>query len=186
MSAFSALLASRERKAARTVDVPMSAWADDYASAPRDVVVMGLRRLAEKELETARAEAAKRAWSMHPEPHDEANRIDCFNDALIRWAIGRALCMPDDVGQNWFDEAQEDVVAQAFTVDGARYIWDHLDMLAVSESPVVPEATDEDVGKLAKLVADGSLAKLPMRQQSAARRYIGAVLEMISPETEAA
>lgn len=158
----------------------MNAWADEYKDRPREVVVMGLKRLAERDLETARAEGARRAWQMHPEQGDLDCRIECYNDALIRWCVGRSLCMPDDASQPWF-ENQEDVIAEAFTAEGLRHVWDHLDMLAVSDCPVVHEASDEDVARLASLVADCALMKLSVRDQSAARRYLGAVLEMIEP-----
>lgn len=177
MSAFKDLIASTGRKPDIVVDFPTNGWADEYEERARDVVVMGLRRLPQREIDTARAEAARHAWQMHPVRDDEDARIECYNDALIRWAIGRALCRPDDAHLPWFEGGQEDVVAEAFNVHGLRYIWHHLEFLSAQHSPSVREATDEDVQRLAKRVADGGISSLGRKSQGLVRRYIGAALD---------
>lgn len=131
-------------------------FADTWPDKPSAPVMVGLRLVSEADYQTARAEAAKRAWAHFPdEDLDEDERVDCFNDALAAWVIARATTRPDDATKSWLDMAHDNVQL-ALTTGGIRYVFDQITALLVERSPLSPEATDAEIGRLTEALTSGA------------------------------
>lgn len=158
MSAFSSLIKPRapqqKRPAPRAVEVPVHAFADDWAGKPTQPMRVGLRLVSERDMQMARSEAAKHAWRLHREEHDDENRVDAFNDALVRWVVSCALCKPDDATAPFWDDMQLEVVNGALTSEGVRLLWEEYETLAIDSSPLSRELDDEELPALGMLTAD--------------------------------
>jgi hypothetical protein len=131
--------------------LPRSAFADVWSGKPAGDVAIGLRVLSEADVQTARAEAAKLAVELHPEDGDD--RIDAFNDALVRWAVARGTTDPNDVRRPYF-EAAEDTVRDALTSHGALAVYEALERLTIETSPLEPPASNDDLHSLADVLRD--------------------------------
>lgn len=159
MPAFTAILAAAPRPAPRRVPLPRSAIADTWeGERPDSDFEVGIRTISEDEIERARAEAARRALELHPENQDgteaEILRSAAFRDGLIRNAVARAACDPDDVTRP-FHPLPDDWARCALTPPAAQRLWDELERLTIETSPVEPPATDDDCARLAALLATG-------------------------------
>ena len=175
MSAFADLVQSQATVPPRVIPLPASVWNTEYKDRPREETEAGLRRHAVRDTDTARAEASRHAWNMHPEPLDGDARTEAFNDALMRWLLARILCQPDNALEPLLDQ-QDDAIHEAFNDGGIRYLWSKVEEWAVEESPLVRMATVSDVDHLVVLLADGALERLPRARAVAVRRYLGAAI----------
>lgn len=166
----------RATKPERTIVVQPSAFADDWSEKPLAAVACGLRTIPLGDIVTSRAQAAEKAWKAHPQPDDVEGRVECFNDALAKHVIARATCSVNDISQPWevIAIAPDDMVFEALTGDGARFLFDAIEAHFIATSPVQVEATDEDVCVLVSVIADGAL---PPAVESRVRKLIRAALE---------
>lgn len=180
MSAFTALT-RKARAPAMIVVLPPSAFADDWEGRPDEDVAVGLRLLSENDIQAARRIATDAAVKQYAEDGrivDHDAYIDAANDGLVREAIARAMCDPNDVTQpHPLLPYAQDLVMYAFTSAGARFVWDELHRLTVAHSPLVRPAEDGDVEALAALLARGALERLPPSKAIAARKLLASVLE---------
>lgn len=156
------------RKPPRTVVIPLSAFVDAWPNKPKSEVAVGLRILSEQDLQTARAMAARYAEDLLMSEDggctDELSRVEAFNDALMRWAIACAVTDPNNAAVPFF-VGGDDVVRVALSSQGVRYLWDHLERVHLELSPVVAEASDEDLERLAgTLHRVGALPKVTQRR----------------------
>lgn len=161
--------APEKRPAPAVVEMPASAWADTWAGKPAVAVKVGLRLIADGDIEDARETAARAAWRRHPEPRDEDARVESYNDALIRWVVGRAACRPDDVSRAFWPMPEDEIPAQ-LTTAGVRLLYDRYEALKLETSPLGEEAGAEDLGRLGAILADPSLCaalaeELPRRDR---------------------
>ncbi len=131
----------------RVVTIPPSAWASHRADRPAEPVQVGLRLISEEDTQYARGEAARIAAEYIQNAENEEERVAAFNDALIRVALGRALCQPHDVTQPYFLMG-EDEIRVRLTSDGARRLYQELEALHVAESPAMPEIDEEGFAHL--------------------------------------
>lgn len=130
-------------------------FADTWPDKPAAPALVGLRLVSEADLQTARAEAAKRAWAHFPdEDLDEDERVDCFNDALAAWVIARAATQPDDATKPWLDMAHDNVQL-ALTSGGIAFLFDQIMALHTERSPLSPEASDADLVRLTAALTSG-------------------------------
>lgn len=167
----------------RTLPLPPSVWASDWRERPSEVVVVGLRLLADAEEQTARAEATRFALELHPEADE--GFVEAYNDALIRWLVARGICDPNDVRRPYpLLPMAEDQVRGALTGAGLRFIFDALEALQIETSPLYQEADDDELHVLAELLsADEPLAALSGAEERRARRLLRFVLQAIAPES---
>lgn len=158
MTAFREILAAKSRIPEKHVILKREAFADGWASKPAEDIALGLRRISDNDVQTARAEAAKYAIGMHS---DQDGQIESFNDALMRWAIVAGTCDANDVGvpAGTFDGSEENV-RNALTSKSIRYIWDEMERFHIETSPVVPSATDEEIVLFANRLLQGPLPVL--------------------------
>lgn len=158
MGTFTRRAGAPERRAAQTVvDVPADAWADTWARKPLGGTKVGLRLIADSDIQDARETAAREAWRRHPEGRDEDVRTEAYNDALVRWVVGRAACRHDDVSKSFW-QMPEDEVAVQLTSHGIRLLYDRYEELKLEKSVLGSEATAEDLSHLGALLSDPSLS----------------------------
>jgi hypothetical protein len=185
VSAFSVLQTTRTTPPGH-VTVPTTAFDDRWDRRPKDAVCMGLRNVAEDDLQTARSEAAKVASRLHPQAlsHRDGPSFELwaatYNDALIRWIIARGTCDANDTSRSWegWRVAPEDMVAIALTTSGAQFIFDAWERMKLSTDITTPEATDEEIAELATKL-DG-FARLERGRAARARRLLRFVLDELT------
>lgn len=184
MGAFSQVVrreAEAPRPAARIATLPTNAFADTWSGKPKSPVKVGVRLLSDKDVEVARAEAARKAFALHPRGQDDPNFVDAFNDALMRTAVAFGTCRPENVALPYFDVA-EDMVWVALTSFGVKRLYEELESLALESSPLTPEASDDDLADMAGALAAGDFwARMPLHEAERVRRLLGAVVERIAP-----
>ena len=172
MTVFSKIV---ERKPPTVVMMPPDAFADTWPEKPSEPVPIGLRLLCESELQTARAEAARKAVDLHD---DDEGRYEAYNDGLIAWAVAAAACDPEDVNKPFVEMPYENIPL-AFTSQGLRRLWDELEVLHASRSPLTPEADDDELKMLAGLLTAESVGAIDPKQQARVRRLATFLLENI-------
>ena len=194
MPAFSEV---ENRRPPGNVVVPPEAFASTWSDRPDEDVCIGLRFVADAELEDARVEAFKRATSLVPDhaKSELGNQtfLASFQDALVRWIIARGTCDPNDVQKSWsaWSAAPEDIVVeQALTDLGAQLIFDAWERMRIAADIGMATATDEDIAILPDLAR-----RLPaLRLASVARelrvrrllRFVLEELESIAPPADSA
>lgn len=171
MSAFRATHAAatagpRRQPPLRTVPLEPSAWAETYAERPKTRVSIGLRLISEADEQAARGDAGQHAWryvpgEMNDEVHEE--RVQAFNDALMRVAVARGTCRSDDVTTPFFVLA-EDQIADALRGETITMLWDELIRLRAEHSPLSPEITTDESLRLSSLIAGGALGDATTRR----------------------
>lgn len=183
MSAFKRAVESHSRngarKPARVIELHPHEFADDWQGRPASPVLFGLRVPPEADVMTGRAEAAKRAAELHEQSPEQ---VDAFNDALLEYLVARAICDPNDVtAPHPLLELAEDMVPLALKPLTLRRIFDEIEKLQIEQSPLFPEATDDEIGELVGLLAMQSpLAALDRARQLRARRFLKFVLDELA------
>jgi hypothetical protein len=178
-------ITSKDRAAAKLVTIPRSAFADDWADKPTDDIVAGLRLVAEKDQETATIEAAKYATRvLEGGPHEakvDAETFDeIFNSRIMVEIVARTLCDPNDVTKpHPTFPFPEDQIPIAFSPRGIRLVWAALERAMVELSPVVGEASNADLQRLAMHVSNGSFDRLRAEEARSARRFADHLLSML-------
>jgi len=134
--------------------VKASAWADTWdgkADAPVDV---GVRRVSEAELAQAREDGRATANRLHP-GLDERSKIwaDSCNQGVMHAVLGAALCQPEDATTPLF-EMQGFVISSKLSTAGTLRLWDAVEELGITDSPLVQELDAEGAEALAKNILD--------------------------------
>ena len=156
MSAFSQL---EEQRPPSHVNVKPDAFASTWPERPDEEVCIGLRFVADAELEDARIEAYRRAKGLVPD-HEKSEAeatlfVASFQDTLVRWVIARGTCDPNNVHKPWegWAAAPEDIVVeQALTDHGAQVIFDAWERMRIAANIGLPAATDQDLELLPELL----------------------------------
>lgn len=184
MTTFDRILESRDKTPVRHVTLEPSAFADDYPGRPMTEVAVGLRKYSDSDMQSARAEAAKYAISMHD---DQEGQIESFNDALMRWLIVRGTCDVNDITQNnQLFEGSEENVRIALTSHSIRFLFDEIERFHIETSPVISRATDEEFLVLTNFLTNPQiLSKLSVGAQVRMRKLLGFCLaELLALGTE--
>lgn len=171
--------AVESHRPARVVRLPASAWNQDYAGAPREDAMVGLRIYSEAEAVQARAAAAGRAWRLHPQPTDEEERVAAGNSALMAWLVAQCATKPGDRRVRFFGSAQggaEDIVPLALTSGGLEFLFGELETLVASESPTAAEADDDEIAWLVEQLQEGALDRLAAVEARRARRLLAGAI----------
>lgn len=146
MSSFAQILESRDFKPERHVVIERKSFADEWQGKPDVDFAIGLRKVSDADIQTARAEAAKFAIDMHD---DREGQIEAFNDALMRWVVVRGTCDPNDVRMNCpIFEGSEENVRNALTSRAIRFLWDEIEKFHLEMSPLVRVAKEADFVEL--------------------------------------
>lgn len=185
MSTFAAIASKRPPPG--NVTVPPSAFDATWERRPKSDVCIGLRFISDDDVQSARSQAAKTAFQLHPRATsgglEEQPWSDAYEDALMRWIVARGTCDPNDVTVSWdgWREAPEDMVGIALTVDGVRLIFDAWERMRVANDVTIPEATDEEIAQLAT-VAHERLGQIGKAEASRVRRLVRFCLNELESE----
>lgn len=137
-----------------TVDVPLVFFAETWAERPVGVssVTVGLRTIADSDVQAARAQAAKAASVQHPvTAQSDINTrrlwVDAFQDALMRWMVARGTCDPTDATQppSVWAAAPEDMVKEALTSDGVGFLYDAWERMRIACDIFQPSVDDAEL-----------------------------------------
>ncbi len=181
MSTFRKAVEAGANKPSRVVSLPPSSWAHDYHDKRTVPVNIGLRLYSEAEAIRVRASAARRAWTMHPDEGQREDRDATFNSIVMSTLVAWATCDPTDSTISFFGREDgngaEDVVGLALTPGAIEFLFNEIDALITEESPIAPEADDDDLAWLSAALADGKVwGTLPGAKTRAARRMIARAL----------
>lgn len=166
------------RKPVHTCIVPLSAFSDAWKARPRSPVCAGFRALSASDVREIRNMASEEAWKLHERPLDEPNRVDAFNDALMRLAVARSSCDPNDVERPWaiLGVAADDNVAIALSVGGVKMLYDEVERASVLASPTRTDATDADLLELFDLLEE-TLPAMTADRAARVRRWLAFCLD---------
>lgn len=180
MTSFADLRDQVPRPAPRVVELPPEAFADDWDRKPSEAMRVGLRLVSEGDVDRARSMALRKAIEVVPEPGDD--RVDAFNDCLMRNVLARATCMPDDARESFFPLPEADI-EMALTEAAVKKLWIELDALKVESSAYLGEADDDQLALLASLLVDAEPWKLlPASKQKRLRRLCLHLLDELEPD----
>ncbi|HEX2878836.1 MAG TPA: hypothetical protein VHO25_04800 [Polyangiaceae bacterium] len=184
MSTLSKITAEAVKKPAHTVIVEPWAFADAWQKKPKAAICWGIKLLADADYTTARAEAAKLARQLHPE--GGSDQLDAFNDALMRWAVVAAICDPNNREKPApvIGLCEEDLIREAMTLRGIRFVFDSILKFEVETSPLYLEIDEEGVGELYSLIMSGAPERLSPAAASTARRHMRFALEALRKAPE--
>lgn len=180
MSTFSNV--SRNRAPSRTVLLRDAAWAHDYRDRPNGDLAVGLRLLSEADIQTIKRESVKYALDLYSgedgRPVDLTECNEAYNDALVRWVVGRSCCDPNDVEASFF-KMEEETVRRGLTSDGARWMFDEYNRFRRETSPTQEQATAADLQALAVLLLDGerNVGRLSKPRQVATLKLLRGILD---------
>jgi hypothetical protein len=182
MPTFQAAIASVQRKPAHVVTLKPDSFQDGCPTKPRQAVAVGLSLLSEADLGAARAEAVKIADRDNGElSHSDEDWISARNDALIRVALSRSLCEPNNAEKTYFDNQDEDTLARYLTSPAVRHLWDELERASIMASPVRAEAEPDEIADLAKLLASGLIEDLGGPQRTRLKKLCSFMLDELLP-----
>lgn len=166
------------RKPVHTRVVPLSAFSDAWQGRPKLPVCAGFRPLSGDDARSIKSAASKEAFELHPRDIDEANRIDAYNDCLMRLAVARSACDPNNVERPWdvLGLAADDNVAIALSVEGIAMLYDDVERVSVLASPTRTDATDADLLELFDLL-EVTLSRMPQARAARVRRWLAFCLD---------
>lgn len=166
------------------VVVPPEAWSNTWTDRPEEDVCIGLRFIADVDLEDARIEAYRRAKELFPEFESSEDVrelfVASFQDSLMRFVVGRGACDPNDVHKHWtlWNAAPEDMARETLTDKGAQLIFDAWERMRIENDIGVTVASDEDLALLPKLLERMPLVREKSRTaELRLRRLLRYVLE---------
>lgn len=159
-------------------------WASTFGDKPANPIQVGLRLLSIDDKDVVRqvaSKAAADAISQDLDPQIAAHK------AMLITTVARAICSPKDVkrGHDFF-QCADDMLQIALTEESLKWLFDELESLTVSFSPVFSEATPDEIAELCADLADGALDRLAETDPTRAarvRRYLDFVITEL--ETDA-
>lgn len=170
----------KKTPAPKSVPLSPNAFASTWPDRPSVPVPIGLRLPSQEDIQHARSEGSRVAWERHPDDPDEDNRVDVFNETLMRVLIARATCRPDDVMRPFWD-APEDNIFLALNEGGVRFLWEELENLRVELDAFAVDPSEEELDALVDAVTDGTVwGRMPYSEAMRARRLLRHCLAVLS------
>lgn len=145
-------------------------------------VTIGIRVPSDDDTEAAK-EAAMERVSQLPSGADQSDRIDAYNDALVKNLVACSTCVPTDVTQRFFGMGEDEIDVR-LTTDGVRRLWQEVEALRIAENPGMPEAGDEEFSHLIALWERDAVNLLPAVEAMQCRRLVEYVRQRLA-EAEA-
>jgi hypothetical protein len=165
-----------------TLELGPAAFSPTWRSRPKSAIVFGLRVPSERDLQSARAEAAKQAAQLVADLNDPDVTIDTFNDALLSQLVSYAICDPSNVeAVHPVLEFPQDQVQEYLTSNTIRRIFDEVERLQVATSPLFPEADAADIIELIGLLQANRLGDVDAVTARRTRRFLRFVLDELRP-----
>lgn len=160
------------QKPPHTFELPPRAFSSRWAGRPTTALLVGLRIASAEERLLAATEATERADRLLPgRDHADRRWAATYEVSWIHYLLGHVLTSPNDVNaplwavqdgtlllceQEPHAPGDSAVVSMRFSDEGIARVWDEYDALCIRESPVWPEATDDEVKRLGARLVDGS------------------------------
>lgn len=181
MSAFRELKKATAPAPASVVVLLPGHYADTWPSKPAEPTPVGLRLVSEKDLQTARQQAAKGAWDQFPDPdQDDDDRLAAYNDTLAAWVVACGTTQPNDATKPWLPMAQDNVQC-ALTSGGVHFLFDQIVALYTERSPLSPEVTDGDIVRLCDALHSGEAwSTANVAQVRHARRLLRRAMDLLA------
>lgn len=169
------------RPAPSTFDLTPDHFAEDWSERPVAPITVGIRVPSEAEAQTIEDAASREAKAIDGD--DEERDLKRERSLQAYW-VARSLCDPLDVtAPHPFFEMPEDMVPLAFKPDTIARLCQEIAKVGIEQSPLHPEADDEELGELSDLLATGvAFADVAGAQERLARRYLKFALEIIRNE----
>lgn len=182
MSTLAAALDSvsdgRPAPAPKTTRLEPGDFASDWHNRPAIAFEIGLRIPSEDDVQIARTGADQELAAL--DLSDNENAIDAWNDLLMARAVARCLCNPLNVREaSPILPLAEDTISQALTSRAIRRLFDEIERLTVEQSPLAPEATDEELVTLADAILSGEPLSLASADERAFRRFAHYCLDFL-------
>lgn len=164
--------------APKTATIEPGDFASDWRNRPTQAFDVGLRLPSEDDVQIARtgADQALAALALN----DNENAIDAWNDLLMARAVARCICNPLNVREDSpVFPLPEDTISQALTSRAIRRLFDEVERLTVEQSPLAPEATDEELVTLADAILSGEPLGLATADERSFRRFAHYCLDFL-------
>lgn len=181
MSTYGAAQAAQPVEPPRRVVLPPSAFKPG-PDCPTEPATLGIRILSEGDTMALRREAYNAASKSYPdlEPDDPV-WISHYNQALMLAACVVAVCDRDDRTKPWH-EYQRSIIPNLLAPGGVERIWDELEELTIETSPTAPEATPEDLARLAAILPQPeAFSHLSAADARGLRRMLRHALSRLTP-----
>jgi hypothetical protein len=162
----------------RVVELPPSAWSADRPDRPMSAVSIGIRVPSDDDTEAAKEAAMERVAQL-PSGADQSDRIDAYNDALVKNLVACSTCVPTDVTQRFFGMGEDEIDVR-LTTDGVRRLWHEVEALRIAENPGMPEAGDEEFSHLIALWERDAVDLLPAVEAMQCRRLVEYVRQRLA------
>ena len=156
-------------------------WASSYEDRPLCDMPIGLRMLSDEELDSCRDEAEKAAAKKIDDGAESYTRE--HNAVLIRTAIARAICMPDNAAKaHEFFPCPDEQLHFALRKETIVTLFDLVERTQLENSPVCIPADDDDVLELVTKLSAGALDTLeaddPVRAERIRRLFTFILTEL--------
>lgn len=146
-------------------------------------VAIGLRLIADSDLQTARVQAAKKAIETHPKAGDSPLEREHLNQTylahVIRHVVAYGTCDPNDVDAPcpyWAADPVEEL-RYALTDGGMGLVFDAWERLRIELDPLNPLLADEEMPRLVELLEGGSLGRVHPEGAIRVRKLLSFVLD---------
>jgi hypothetical protein len=177
MSAFDKLTSDLQIQPAKVVVLRENHWATTFASKPANPIQVGLRQLSVADRELVRQFVSK-ATIEAVESGADAN-VAAYTTSLVS-TVAAAICHPRDAKREHdLFGCPNDILPIAFTEQTLKWLFDEIEALTVSFSPVFSEATDDEIVSLCANLETGIMARLTETDPCRAarvRRYLDFVI----------
>lgn len=141
-------------RAARTLTLTATDWNYSWDKRPAGEIVIGLRIPTPVDME--RAENV--ANMLTERIHDEDAKRSAKRRSLEAFAVARGICDPNNFrGPHPLLEMAEETVPRALTLPAIEKILAAIAQMVTDANPSKPEATDEEIATLWRLLAAGDV-----------------------------
>lgn len=157
------------------ITIKPTAFVTKWTGRPMQEVACGIRTISLGTIEEARSAADAKAKALHG--YDSPLFDECYNDALVREAVAAGICDPNDIDKPpmWMKAPIDE--AQFFTPEAARHVYDEIARYCAKVSPTNVPLSDDEVMRLASLLAVGTLSELPSELATSHRRWLRELLD---------
>lgn len=147
------LVAGPKRAAYRVVVLPPSAFADTWKHRPGGPTKIGLRLVGEDVTEQTQSSASRLATELHPREDEPDLWVEAFNAELKYELLCQACCEPDDSSAPFFATTPNDTIRAAFTAHTVNRLWQEYELLQVTTSPLIVEASEVEIYVLGQMLS---------------------------------
>lgn len=192
MSAFEQLVGgNKKRPAAKTLMLLPEYFSEQWGNRPTAPFSIGIRVPSEQDYRNALVEAEKAQADARDkalrDPHlptrlnAEGISVQAYNIRLLTFCVARGVCNAMSVTDpHPYFELADDEIPLALKSNAIRRIFDEIELLAVEQSPVFPEADEMELFQLAEILAtDSPFEELDATKRGRCLRYAKLILDTL-------